>query len=332
LDSGKERDWTVSPSEAGTRLDRFLAAPDRLASRSKALAALERGKILLNGETAIAKDAGRPLAAGDAIRLWMDRPGSARAVPRPFREGRLDVLYEDASIVVVNKPAGLLAVPLREKGNEPSVLDDLDAHLRTRGRSRALVVHRIDRDTSGLVLFAKNAAAQARLRNQFRRREPERIYWAVVYGHPQPPAGTWRDHLAWDRKALIQKQTHGRDPQGKEAIAEYRVLEDFVDTALIEVRLRTGKRNQIRLQARLRGHTLVGERRYVFGPDALRTVAFPRQALHAARLGFVHPESGKPLRFDAPVPADFTALLARLRRERRGPRRPHGHSTTPTGS
>jgi len=322
----------VSPSEAGTRLDRFLAAPDRLASRSKALAALERGKILLNGETAIAKDAGRPLAAGDAIRLWMDRPGSARAVPRPFREGRLDVLYEDASIVVVNKPAGLLAVPLREKGNEPSVLDDLDAHLRTRGRSRALVVHRIDRDTSGLVLFAKNAAAQARLRNQFRRREPERIYWAVVYGHPQPPAGTWRDHLAWDRKALIQKQTHARDPQGKEAIAEYRVLEDFVDTALIEVRLRTGKRNQIRLQARLRGHTLVGERRYVFGPDALRTVAFPRQALHAARLGFVHPESGKPLRFDAPVPADFTALLARLRRERRGPRRPHGHSTTPTGS
>jgi len=322
----------VSPSEAGTRLDRFLAASDRLTSRSKALAALERGKILLNGETATAKDAGRPLAAGDAIRLWMDRPGSARAVPRPFREGRLDVLYEDASLVVVNKPAGLLAVPLQEKGNEPSVLDDLDAHLRTRGRSRALVVHRIDRDTSGLVVFAKNAAAQARLRNQFRRREPERIYWAVVYGHPEPPAGTWRDHLVWDRKALIQKQTHARDPQAKEAIAEYRVLEDFVETALIEVRLRTGKRNQIRLQARLRGHTLVGERRYVFGPDALRTVAFPRQALHAARLGFVHPESGKPLRFDAPLPADFTALLARLRRERRGPRRPHGHSTTPTGS
>jgi 23S rRNA pseudouridine1911/1915/1917 synthase len=332
LDSGKERDWTVSPSEAVTRLDRFLAASDRLTSRSKALAALERGKILLNGETATAKDAGRPLAAGDAIRLWMDRPGSARAVPRPFREGRLDVLYEDASLVVVNKPAGLLAVPLQEKGNEPSVLDDLDAHLRTRGRSRALVVHRIDRDTSGLVVFAKNAAAQARLRNQFRRREPERIYWAVVYGHPEPPAGTWRDHLVWDRKALIQKQTHARDPQAKEAIAEYRVLEDFVETALIEVRLRTGKRNQIRLQARLRGHTLVGERRYVFGPDALRTVAFPRQALHAARLGFVHPESGKPLRFDAPLPADFTALLARLRRERRGPRRPHGHSTTPTGS
>jgi 23S rRNA pseudouridine1911/1915/1917 synthase len=332
LDSGKERDWTVSPSEAGTRLDRFLAASDRLTSRSKALAALERGKILLNGETATAKDAGRPLAAGDAIRLWMDRPGSARAVPRPFREGRLDVLYEDASLVVVNKPAGLLAVPLQEKGNEPSVLDDLDAHLRTRGRSRALVVHRIDRDTSGLVVFAKNAAAQARLRNQFRRREPERIYWAVVYGHPEPPAGTWRDHLVWDRKALIQKQTHARDPQAKEAIAEYRVLEDFVETALIEVRLRTGKRNQIRLQARLRGHTLVGERRYVFGPAALRTVAFPRQALHAARLGFVHPESGKPLRFDAPLPADFTALLARLRRERRGPRQPHGHSTTPTGS
>lgn len=328
----RETDWTVSPAEAGTRLDRFLAAPGRLVSRSKALAALERGKIFLNGLPTTAMQAGRPLAAGDAIRVWMDRPGSAKAAPRPFREKRLDVLYEDGSIIVVNKPAGLLTVPLREKGNDPSVLDDLDAHLETRGRSRALVVHRIDRDTSGLVVFAKSAAAQARLRNQFRRREPERIYWAVVYGHPDPSSGIWHDYLVWDRKALIQKQTHPRDPHGKEAIAEYRVLEDFADTSLIEVRLRTGKRNQIRLQARLRGHTLVGERRYVFGPDALRTIAFPRQALHAARLAFVHPESGKPLRFDAPLPSDFTALLARLRRGRRGPRRPHGRSTTPTGS
>jgi 23S rRNA pseudouridine1911/1915/1917 synthase len=328
----RRTNWTVLPSEAATRLDRFLAAPGRLASRSKALAALERGKIVLNGETATAADAGRRLAAGDAIHLWMDRPGSAKAVPRPFREGRLDVLYEDASIVVVNKPAGLLAVPLGKKGNEPSVLEDLREHLRTREGSRALVVHRIDRDTSGLVVFAKNAAAQARLRDQFRRREPERIYWAIVYGHPDPPAGTWRDHLVWDQKALIQKETHPRDPHAKEAIAEYRVLEAFAETSLIEVRLRTGKRNQIRLQARLRGHTLVGERRYVFGPDTLRTVAFPRQALHAARLAFVHPASGKPLRFDAPLPPDFTALLARLRRGRRAPRPPHGRSTTPTGS
>jgi 23S rRNA pseudouridine1911/1915/1917 synthase len=328
----RETDWTVSPAEAGTRLDRFLAAPARLASRSKALAALERGKIFLNGEATTPMDAGRRLAPGDAIRVWMDRPGSAKPAPRPFREGRLEVLYEDASIIVVNKPAGVLAVPLREKGNEPSVLDDLDAHLQTRGRSRALVVHRIDRDTSGLVVFAKTAAAQARLRGQFRRREPERIYWALVYGHPDPSSGTWRDHVVWDRKALIQKQTHPRDPHGKKAIAEYRVLEDFADASLIEVRLRTGKRNQIRLQARLRGHTLVGERRYVFGPDALRAIAFSRQALHAARLAFVHPESGQPLRFEAPLPADLRALLARLRRGRREPRRPHGRSTTPTGS
>ena len=112
---------------------------------------------------------------------------------------------------------------------------------------------------------------------------------AVVYGHPTPTAGTWRDVLVWDTKALIQKATHHRDPRGTEAIADYRVVDTFRDASLIEVRLRTGRRNQIRLQSRLRGHTLVGEQRYTCGPDSLRTIAFPRQALHAYRLEIEHP-------------------------------------------
>jgi 23S rRNA pseudouridine1911/1915/1917 synthase len=117
----------------------------------------------------------------------------------------------------------------------------------------------------------------------------------------------------WDQKALIQKETHPRDPRGKEARCQYRVVERFGSATLVEVRLETGKRNQIRLQARLRGHTLIGEQRYVYGPDDLRPVPFPRQALHAWRLSFDHPVDGRQLSFEAPLPADMLELLSRLR-------------------
>jgi 23S rRNA pseudouridine1911/1915/1917 synthase len=135
-----------------------------------------------------------------------------------------------------------------------------------------------------------------------------------VYGHPEPSSGTWRDHLVWDTKALIQKETHPRDPRGSEAISQYRTIEVLRDAALLEVRLRTGRRNQIRIQARLRGHTLVGERRYVFGPETLRPIPFGRQALHAYQLTLRHPDDERTLELQAPPPPDFLDLLARLRR------------------
>ena len=224
---------------------------------------------------------------------------------------RLDIVHEDRAIIVINKPAGLLTVPLERQA--PSVEDELVGYLRSRGKRRPLVVHRIDRDTSGLVVFARESVAQQRLKGQFRRHEAQRIYLAVVYGHPRPASGTWRDRLVWDQRALIQKKTHPRDPRGTDAECRYRVLETFEKTSLVEIALVTGKRNQIRLQARLRGHTLVGEERYVFGPDETRPIDFPRQALHAHRLGFLHPVTGRPLRFEAPLPADLTDLLAQLR-------------------
>jgi 23S rRNA pseudouridine1911/1915/1917 synthase len=217
-------------------------------------------------------------------------------------------------MIVVNKPAGLLTVPLERRTGAPSVQEQLATFLRSHGKRRPLVVHRIDRDTSGLVLFATRADAQRRLRDQFRRHEPERVYLAVVYGHPSPSIGRWQDHLVWDNRSLIQKETHPRDPRGVAAESEYRVVERFRDASLLEVRLITGKRNQIRLQARLRGHTLVGEQRYVFGPETLRPIEFPRQALHAARLAFRHPETDQALRFEAPLPADMADLLDRLRK------------------
>ncbi len=305
-------DWTVSDGDAGVRLDKFLAGDGRLGSRRRASIALGRGKVFVNGVEA-APDAGATkLGKGDRVRVWMDRPGSARR-RTPSRSGDLRILYEDEALFVIDKPAGLLAVPLERKEHADSVFDQLVTHMRPQGKRKPLVVHRIDRDTSGLVVFAKTAAAQHALRDQFRRHAVERVYRAVVYGHPHPPSGTWRDTLVWDQKALIQKETHPRDPKGRDAVCRYETLERFKETSLLEVRLETGKRNQIRLQARLRGHTLVGEKRYVYGPEELRTIDFPRQALHAFRLAFAHPVTGKPLRFEAPVPKDLAALVARLR-------------------
>jgi 23S rRNA pseudouridine1911/1915/1917 synthase len=309
-----DAEWTAAGPDAGLRLDKFLAAPERLGSRSRAVAALERGKVFVNGSEAGLPDAAHRLAAGDVVRLWVDRPGSAKRRPRTGPAGALDIIFEDDDLVVVNKPAGILSVPLERKVDVVSVYEQLEDRDRSRGKRRPLVVHRIDQDTSGLVVFAKHAPAQQRLKAQFARREPERIYLAVVYGHPHPHEGTWRDTLVWDTKALIQKETHARDPQGLSAIAEYRVVESFREASLIEVRLRTGRRNQIRIQARLRGHTLVGEDRYVYGPATLRPITFGRQALHAYRLRCAHPADGREVTFEAPLPADFRDLLARLRR------------------
>ena len=305
--------WTVTGDDAGRRLDQFLAGSDRIGSRSRVATALERGKIFVNDAEAGSKDASLRLRAGDVVRLWMDRPGSSKRRAGAFRTGDLHIVYEDDSLIVVNKPAGLLTVPLESRDAAPSVLDQLEDHLRSHSRRRPFVVHRIDRDTSGLVLFAKTERAQQALKAQFKRREPERVYLALVYGHPEPAAGTWRDVITWDERAMIQKVTHPADPRGTEAVCEYRVVESFPDTSLIEVRLHTGKRNQIRIQARLRGHTLVGERRYTYGPDTIRPIEFSRQALHAHRLVFRHPDDERPLRFEVPLPEDFAKLLRRLR-------------------
>jgi 23S rRNA pseudouridine1911/1915/1917 synthase len=309
-----DTEWTAGADASATRLDKFLAARERLGSRARAVPAIARGKVFVNGVEAGADAAGTRLHAGDVVRVWMDRPGTAKRRPAIGPSRDLRIIYEDDALLVLNKPAGLLVVPLERRSDAPSVYEEIKDHLRTRGQRRPFVVHRIDRDTSGLVVFAKRADAQARLKEQFKRHEPERVYRAVVYGHPHPPAGTWRDHLVWDQDALIQKETSPRDPRGKEAASEYRVIESFRDASLIEVRLVTGKRNQIRLQARLRGHMLVGERRYVFGPDHLRSINFPRQALHAFRLSFRHPFDGRVMEFEAPMPADMADLIARLGR------------------
>jgi 23S rRNA-/tRNA-specific pseudouridylate synthase len=220
--SNGDRTWVVGPQEHGARLERFLAGPNRLASRGRAREALARGKVFVNAREVSAEDGGRLLAEGDQVRLWMDRPGSARSRPRASSAGEPSILYDDQDLVVLDKPAGLLSVPLARREEAPSAYEFVERHLRSRGKRRPHVVHRIDRDTSGLVVFATNARAQGALKEQFRRRQPERVYLAVVYGCPEPPSGTWRDHLVWDQDDLVQKASHPRDPRAKEATSDYR--------------------------------------------------------------------------------------------------------------
>lgn len=304
--------FTVTQAEAGTRLDRWLAAPERLGSRSRALQALHRGKIFVDEVERSAADAGMRLVAGQAIRIWIDRPGSARRRYARRQSGGLDLLYEDAALIVVNKPAGLLTVPLPAQPHQPSLLQHLERHLASDRNRQPLAVHRIDRDTSGVVLFAKTPAAQVALKEQFAARRPQRIYLAVLDGVLAPSTGEWRQHVRWDAQAL--RLTLSDSPSAHQAISHYRVLERFATRAcLVEVALVSGRRNQIRLQAQLAGHPLVGERQYITRRTA-PGLSFARQALHAARLGFDHPDDGRPVDYEAPLPQDLERLLLWLRR------------------
>ena len=315
--------WTVDFAGAGMRLDAWLAARAEIGSRGKAREAIVCGKIYLNGAEATFDDAGRRLAAGEKIGFWPDRPGSSRPRRRDIVSARrsLAVVYEDDSIAVVNKPPGWLVEPLPgEEAGEATLRDLLEDHLRNRRGLRPLVVHRIDRDTSGLVLFALTQAGRDVLKAQFERRAPERTYLAILNGRPIPREGTWRDRLVWDKERLVQKRAHAEEERARDAEARYRVVEQFDWQALVEVSLVTGKRNQIRVQAGSRGHALVGERQYRFGRprDAAHEPEFGRQALHAARLAFIHPGTRRRVEFKADLPDDMTRLLHQLRNAHEG--------------
>jgi 23S rRNA pseudouridine1911/1915/1917 synthase len=312
------QEWVIAADAAGMRLDLWLVRHAGAGSRSRAAAWLERGKVFLDGQGAGPGEAALRLAPGLRVGVWMDRPGSARAADRAAHDRRhlLRVVAEDEVFLAADKPPGMIVEPLPGRsGEEVTLLDLVRHHLRHDTRPALYVVHRIDRDTSGLVLFARTVEARDALKEQFERRTPERLYQAVVEGIVRPPRGTWRDQLAWDASQLRQRKAHATDARGKEALAEYVVLEQFEAAAFVTVSLVTGKRNQIRVQAGVRGHPLLGERQYRFGapPPAPGLPRIGRQALHAWRLGLRHPSTGRPVTFTAEPPEDFTRVLAALR-------------------
>jgi 23S rRNA pseudouridine1911/1915/1917 synthase len=216
------------------------------------------------------------------------------------------VLYEDDAVIVVNKPAGLLAVPIKGS-HTPSALSLVSAHLKQK-RERALVVHRIDRFVSGILLFAKSPQDRETLVQQFLDHTPVRQYLAVVRGQPKTEAGTLVHYFR--REGMFQQLRTAKDPQATRAELRYSVEQLLADASLVRVELVTGLQNQIRVQFSAIGCPVIGDRKYNWSESQEQLI--DRVALHAAHLEFVHPRSGENVSFDCELPADFKYLIREL--------------------
>ncbi len=238
--------------------------------------------------------------------------GSAHADRHPPHFSReISVLYDDDAVVALNKPPGLLSVPI--KGSKaPSALSLLNADLKLK-RERALVVHRIDRFVSGVLLFAKTKRDRDALVKQFLDHTPARHYLAVVRGRLDAPTGTLVHYFR--RAGVFQQLRTARDPQAARAELRYSVERLYADTSLVRIELGTGLQNQIRAQFSAMGHPVIGDRKY--HPTESSEPLIARVALHAAHLQFVHPRSGESISIDCKLPADFRYLLRELSQSNR---------------
>jgi 23S rRNA pseudouridine1911/1915/1917 synthase len=233
--------------------------------------------------------------------------GSGRHRPRQPRFSRdVAILYEDDAVVALDKPPGLLAVPI-QGSDAPSALSLLAAELRAR-RQRAFMVHRIDRFASGILLFAKTPADRDALVRQFLHHTPAREYLAVVRGHLAAKEGTLVHYFR--RQGMFQKPARERDPRAARAELRYWVERSLRGASLVRVTLGTGLQNQIRVQFAAIGHPVIGDRKY--SPEEAEERRIVRVALHAAHLEFNHPRSGERISIDCEPPADFQALLRAL--------------------
>jgi 23S rRNA pseudouridine1911/1915/1917 synthase len=241
--------------------------------------------------------------------------GSGSRYRRPPRFSReLAILYEDDAVVAVNKPAGLLAVPA-PSSDAPSALSLLLHDLKSR-RQRALIVHRIDRFASGVLLFAKTEADRTALVRQFLAHTPVRQYLAVVRGHLAAKEGTLVHYFR--REGMYQRLTKERDSKAARAELSYSVERSLRSASLLRITLLTGLQNQIRVQFAALGHPVIGDRKYSHAEASERRIA--RVALHAASLQFIHPRSGETVSIECEFPPDFRSLLQALSPPTRGKR------------
>ncbi len=300
--------FTVDAADAGKALAGFLRG--RVAGKpwSEVKRWIATGKVFVDGAAVV--DEGARVAAGQTVEVRMAAPRRA--------EHSVRIVFEDAQLVVVDKPAGVSSVPYeaREQG---TALDLVRDAWRRQGRpatAQALfVVHRIDKETSGLLAYAKTKGAERALATQFRAHTVERLYICVAHGEVR--ARRIESMLVPDRGDGLRGSTR-RPGQGKRAVTHVEPVERLPRATLCHVRLETGKTHQIRIHLAEAGHPLVGEKVYVrdflaAGNDPLPA---PRLLLHAATLGFRHPTTGAPLAFEAPLPADFEAALSDLRADR----------------
>jgi 23S rRNA pseudouridine1911/1915/1917 synthase len=321
------REARAGDDHAGWRLDRFLAAALPDFSRSRLQQLLESGAVSLGAATI--KDANHRVKPGDGFTVTV--PPTAPAVPQG-QDIPLEVVYEDKDLIVINKPAGLVVHPAA--GNpDGTLVNALIAHCGTDalaigGEARPGIFHRLDKDTSGLLVAAKTERAMASLAKQFANHTIERAYNAVVWGVPRDSTGMIESQIG--RSPFDRKRMAVLRGGGKLARTRYKVLEKFGPgdrpfASLIECRLETGRTHQIRVHLTHLGHPLIGDPQYGRSRTAPRgksdaelhafsaAAGFSRQALHAFVLGFQHPSLHKTLRFEAPWPADFADLVAALR-------------------
>ena len=308
------------------RVDKFLVERLQKSSRNRVQQAADAGCILVNGKPVKSNYRVKPL---DIVQVVMDRPRYefeivAEDIP-------LDIVYEDRHVLVVNKPAGLVVHP--GHGNWTGTLvNALAWHFRDTpdydvNDPRLGLVHRIDKDTSGLLVVAKTPDAKTDLGRQFFNKTTRREYVAVVWGEPVPPEGRIEGNIGRSVRDRLQMAVY--DPAGdigKPAVTHYSVIEPLGYVSVIKCVLETGRTHQIRVHMRHIGHTLFNDSRY--GGDEIlrgvRTASYrrfvencmdvcPRQALHARTLGFRHPDTGQNMFFEAPLPADMSALIERWR-------------------
>ena len=296
----------------GVRLDKALAEASGL-SRERVKALLGEGRVTLDGNPAATASA--KTAPGTHFTITVPPAAEAEAAPQDIP---LTVVFEDAHLIVVDKPAGLVVHPAA--GNPDGTLVNALLHhcggslSGIGGVARPGIVHRIDKDTSGLLVVAKSDAAHEGLAVQFADHSIERAYLAVVNGHPRPAAGTVNARLgrsdANRKKMAVLSDSASR---GKHAITYYKTLKLLDNCALVECRLETGRTHQVRVHMASIGHALLGDPLYGRPHAKLRpllhALRFHRQALHAAVLGFIHPVSGERLRFESALPADMLELI-----------------------
>ena len=285
------------------RLDARLAAIHPAISRSRWKQLIEAGRVVLNGVPV--RKANTALAAGDELRCTLPEPEPAGLVAADIP---LDILYEDADLVALNKPAGLVVHPA--PGHAADTLVNALLHhcadlQGIGGELRPGIVHRLDKDTSGVLVVAKNEAAVANLVAQFSAHTVEKGYLALVWGAPKPAAGAIR--LPIGRHPVHRKKMAVVD-KGRAAVTRYETLAATPLAALLRVRIETGRTHQIRVHLAHLGHPVAGDAVYGRARRGLPAgLELPRQMLHARRLKIAHPRDGRPLEFTAPPPPDFLA-------------------------
>lgn len=318
--------FVADKGQALLRVDKFLVERLQKSSRNRVQQAAEAGCIIVNGKPVKSNYRVKPL---DVVQVVMDRPRYdfeviAENIP-------LDIVYEDEHVLVVNKPAGLVVHP--GHGNYSGTLvnalawhfkDNPDYDVKD---PRMGLVHRIDKDTSGLLVVAKTPDAKTDLGRQFFNKTTRREYVAVVWGRPDPPAGRIEGNIGRSLRDRLQMAVFPDGSQGKHAVTHYTTIEPLGHVSVVKCVLETGRTHQIRVHMKHIGHPLFNDARYG-GDQVLRGVpsaaykAFvkncmdlcPRQALHARTLGFRHPYTGEEMDFSAPLPADMTALIERWRK------------------